>query len=263
MNIKFLIDQHIWDELPEDPDAAFAHIVGHAQARADDRFRELKRNAEDFDSERPDYTALNDAQYGYMSTMLGVAKGLNVPVFEAYHLPSPRDFDNDYFRRFTSDLNHFLAQHAARAAVRGRQLSVKLEGKPAESVRAYLGSLKEAVDAANLSDSKKAALHQKLKEFEAELDGGKRINVLKVTLLAMEIMAVPGGLWASADVVGRLTTQIIRSFGEAKAVEDESKRALLPAPDQKALTGATYDEEKPSRFKAPKESYDLNDDIPF
>lgn len=261
MNIQNLVDPQVWEQLPEDPDAAFAFVVGFAQDRADRRFLDLKRAAEDLDGEHPDYTALRDAQYGFMSSLIGVATGLEVGSFENYHLPSPGDFDNDYFRRFTSDLNHFLAQHAARSAVRGRQLSVKLEGKPAESVRSYLASLKEAVDTASMSDAKKASLHKKLKDFEAELDGGKRVNVVKVTLLAMEIMAVPGGLWASGEVVARLTTQMIRSFGEAKAVEDEAKLALLPSPDQKAIEGPTYDDPKPSRFRTA--SYDLNDDIPF
>lgn len=198
-----------------------------------------------------------------MSSLIGVAKGLEVSAFEDYHLPAPGDFDNDYFRRFTSDLNHFLAQHTARSALRNRQLSVKLEGKPAQNVRTYVSRLREAVDAANISDAKKSALHKKLKEFEDELDGGKRINILRVTLLAMEILAVPGGLWASSDVVAKLTTNVIQALGEAKAVENELKAALLPAPDQKAITGPTYDEAKPTRFRNPPESYDLNDDIPF
>ena len=263
MNIYNLIDEGVWETLPEEPDAAFTRVVNLAQARADERFIDLRRIAEDHDNERPDYTALQDAQYGFMSSLIGVAKGFEVSAFESYHLPAPGDFDNDYFRRFTADLNHFLAQHAARSAVRSRQLSVKLDGKPAQSVRAYVVSLRDAVDAANLSDSKKAALNKKLEEFQNELDGGNRISLLKVTRLAMEILAVPGGLWASGEVVAKLTTNIIQSFGEAKAVEDEAKTALLPAPDQKAITGPTYEEPKPSRFSVPRESYDLNDDIPF
>jgi hypothetical protein len=252
MNIDELLGPLDWEDLPEDPDDAFAHVLKIAQRSAAPEFDRLRGHA----SQSNDFTALYDSQLGYLSSIVGVAKGLGVQAFADYHIPDARDFDEQYYRRFLSDVNHFSAQAAARRAIRSRQLSVRLEPKVADSIRSYVHHLKDAIDQANMSDAKKANLHSKLKAFEQELDGGKRINVLRVSLLVMEIIGIPGSLWATGEVAQRLGHNIIQAIADAKHEEVENRVSLEVEP-RLALAAAVHEE------RSPQASRVLDDDIPF
>jgi hypothetical protein len=91
----------------------------------------------------------------------------------------------------------------------------------------------------------------RLSEFEAELDK-KRLNLLAVTVLAITFLGAPGALWSSADVASKLLTNILRVVGEAKSVDDATRR--LPSSEAPmAITGPRPEETRS----------DLDDEIPF
>lgn len=85
--------------------------------------------------------------------------------------------------------------------------------------------------------------------------------MLAVSLIVMEILGIPGSVWGSYEVVKKLSTSAMACVGEAKIVEDEERAARLPSPHLK-ITQASYQEPKPTPSYR-KETYDLNDDIPF
>lgn len=78
-----------------------------------------------------------------------------------------------------------------------------------------------------------------------------------MTKLAFVILAVPGSVWASYDVVTKLTNNVLQAVGEAKAVDDEN-RQLPPVQGPAALL-------PPRKNPKPREtvSDDLDDEIPF
>jgi len=256
MNIDELLDPVDWEDLPEDADDAFAHVVRIAQRSAAPEFERLRVHANAND----DYGALYDAQLGYLSSLIGVAKGLGVTAFADYHIPDARNFDQDYYRRFLADINHFSAQAAARRAIRSRQLSVRLEVKVVDSIRSYVHHLKDAIDQANMSDAKKANLQSKLKAFEHELDGGKRINILRVSLLVMEIIGIPGSVWATGEVAPKLGHNIMQAIADARHVEAENKASVEVEP-KKAITAAVHEQRPAQGSRA--HDLGLYDDIPF
>ena len=85
-----------------------------------------------------------------------------------------------------------------------------------------------------MTEAKRQGLLNKLDAFERELEK-RRVGILAVTLLTFEILAIPGGTWASAEVAQKLVTNVMQVIAEAKAKEDETRQ--LPARDlPKALT---------------------------
>ncbi|RYF29839.1 MAG: hypothetical protein EOO23_06475 [Comamonadaceae bacterium] len=256
MNIAELILPEEWAELPDDDEEAFARIITLAQPR----LRERVQSAQEWAERSNDWSGVTDAQHGFMSSLIGVAKGYKIDAFADRHMPRPGDWDDNSNREFQSELNHFVAQVTARSAIRSRQSSVAMDLKSKDRLRAYLHGLKTEIDKSNLSEPKKIALLERLAAFEKELDG-RRINVLAVTLLVMQIVGIPGSVWASHEVVQRLAGNVIQCVGEAKIVEDEAAAARLPVPLLQ-ITAVKFDDPKPAP-KLSRETYDLNDDIPF
>lgn len=256
MNISELVLAEEWADLPEDNEEAFARIITLAQPRLRDRVQAAQEWAEKSD----DWSAISDAQHGFMSSLIGVAKSYNIEALADRHMPRPSDWDNNSNREFQSDLNHFVAQVTARSAIRSRQASVAMDVKSKDRLRSYLHGLKVEIDKSELSEPKKAALLERLAAFEKELDG-RRVNVLAITLLVMQIAGIPGSVWASHEVVQRLTGNVIQCVGEAKIVEDEAIAARLPSPPLQ-ITMAEYEKPTPASGLS-SASYDINDDIPF
>ena len=110
-----------------------------------------------------------------------------------------------------------------------------------------------------MTSAKREALAKKLDAFEAELEK-RRLSILAVTRVAMEILALPGGVWASAELAPKLITNIMQTVAEAKAAETET-RQLPPAAPPKALSAPRAPEPEPQRRGGFAD--DLDDEVPF
>lgn len=251
MNVQDFLELSDWDDLPDNPEEAFARVVRIVQAPASRELERLRNLAEQTES----YSALLDAQFNYMNSMIGLAKGFEVPLFATYEIPNPYDFDERTFRGFQADISHFTAQVQGRSVRRNQQLSVSFEGRSDDAVRGYLHHLKLAVDKAGISEAKKRDLHDRLIQFETILNGKRRLNIMEVTLFAMEIMAIPGGLWATGEVGSALAHKLIQAVAEQKA--QSAERAAIQSSSNKPLSISA-----PSH-SARQQTHDLNDDIPF
>lgn len=78
--------------------------------------------------------------------------------------------------------------------------------------------------------------------------------MLAVTLFTFEILAIPGGTWASAEVAQKLVTNVMQVVAESKAKEDETRQ--LPAKDAPKVLS-------PPRTIPGTTASNLDDDIPF
>lgn len=247
MNVFDFVTQDEIDDLSEDPHLAFMTFVRHAQRRLNEYTRELG-------SDQDDWYLRNEAQYGFQNVVIAAAKRFGIEPFVSLSVPRIDDYNqrgSEDYRQFKADLDHYMTQLIIDNSIRGRHESVILASELKDRIRTYIHGLKTAIDQSEFPESKRATLFKKLTEFEKELEK-RRLNLLAVTKLLVSIMAVPGALWASYDIVSRLTGNILQAVGEAKAADDENRQlppteqpaALLP-PREERVRGASLDDEVP------------------
>lgn len=240
------------DDLPDDPRSALIEIVRTAQRRLGNRVGGLDGNDEYQWQEK------QDAYLGFMTVVIASAQRLEVEPFASMTVPNLNEFGYGDFRQFRFDLNHYMAQMMLDASIRGRRDSVAIPEKTMDDIKAYLNGLRQCIAAASISDAKRQALIDRLEEFEKEL-AKRRLSLMAVTLLSVQLLAIPGSLWASYDIAAKLVTNIMASVAEAKAAEDESRR-LAPVEPQKQLMAPNRTEPVAKGYRR---SLDDDDEIPF
>jgi hypothetical protein len=253
MNIFDFITQDELDELPEDSNMAFATFVRIAQGR----LANCLRNEEGQDGS---WQVIQEARYGFINVVVAAAKRYEIEPFSSLEVPRLDKFTDGDHRQFKADLDYYMTQLLLDNSIRGKRESVTIPIETKERIRTYIHRLKEAIDSADVTDAKRAALLDKLAEFEKELEK-RRLNLLAVTKFAMAILATPGSIWGSYEIVQKLTSNVLQAVGEAKAVDDETRqlspidlpRALMPPRKDVSPTGPS------SQGLGP----DLDDEIPF
>lgn len=251
MNFFDFIKQEELDDAPEDPALAFTYLVTIAQRRLSEETKSL--NGEDQYS----YQVLEEARHGFMNVVIALAKVYKVEPFASLEVPRHQEFGSGVHRQFKLDLDHYMTQLLVSNSIRGRQDSVLIPPKMKDKIRSYIHGLKQAIDQSELSDAKRSALHAKLAEFEKELEKS-RLTLIAVTRITIAILAVPGSLWASYELVQKLANNVLQTVGEAKVADDEN-RQLAPAPPRAALSPPR----KEDGFPQAKQGDDLDDEIPF
>jgi len=260
MNIFDFITKEELDDLPDDPRLAFSEFVRLSEHRL------LERTAKFNDDSESSWRLVEEARHSFMNIVVAAAKRYQIEPFTTLDVPRIADFGYDTHRQFKADLDHYMTQLLIENSARGKRDTVFIENKPKDSIRGYLYGLRTCIEKSNLNDSKKEKLFKKLNEFETELDR-KRVNILAVTKLTLEILALPGGVWESSEMVHKLTTNVLQTVGEAKVAEEES-RALPSAAPSVALSPPRQEEANPKQLSPPTSSGwalppNFDDEIPF
>ena len=123
-------------------------------------------------------------------------------------------------------MDYLLVQLQLDDSIRSRRYSVEILPTTKDKIRNYIKALRECIEKSNLTDAKKDSLLHKLDDLESELEK-KRLSVLAVALVALQLMAIPGEMWHSAEITHKLVDQIMANVGQSQVVEHESRR--LPA----------------------------------
>lgn len=134
---------------------------------------------------------------------------------------------------------------------------MRIPDKVKDRIRSHLSALRDCIDGSAIDARKRKKLLSRIDEVERELDR-RRTSIAAAALLTMEVLALPGGVWASADVATKLTTTVLQVIGEAKAKEEEAKQ--IPDTEAIALSpprAPSSADPKPSRVDV------IDDDIPF
>jgi hypothetical protein len=254
MNIFDFITQEEIEDLPDDdPHVAFTTFVRIAQRRLGERTAKIDA------SEQDGWNELEEARHGFMNVAIAAAKKYKIEPFASLSVPRLENFDHQVHRQFKADLDHYMTQLLLDNSSRAKRDSVTISPELKTSIRTYLHHLREAIDKADdLTDARKRVLLQKLAEFEAELEK-RRLSLLALTLMAITILGAPGSLGATADIAGRLITNIMKVVGEAKLADDEVRK--LPSSETPmAITGPRKDD--PNLIAKPNRP-SLDDEIPF
>lgn len=242
------------DELPDDPRMAFTDFVTLAEKRLSERVRDLE-SRQDEDGWRE----ANECRHAFVNVVIAAGKRFMIDEFSALELPLVDQFSYNDYTELKAKIDHYITQVALDTSIRLKSYSTIIPDNSKDRIRSHLHHLGEAIESSGLSDAKKEKLHKILSEFETELEK-RRLSWLAVARLTYEILAVPGTLYASSEVVTKLITNINQTVAEAKAVEDET-RAIPNEPTSFALT--------PPKTPKPKPQTDFgfgkptDDEIPF
>jgi hypothetical protein len=231
MNVFDFITQEEIDDLPDDdPQLAFMTFVRIAQRRLGDAV------AEHDDGSQDGWERINDARHGFMNVVIAAAKKYEIEPLASMEVPRLNKFGAPEHQQFKADLDHYFTQLVLDNSSRAKHDSVFVSPELKESIRKYEYNLRRLIEKADdIDEAIRQALLRRLSEFEAELDK-KRLSLLNVSLLAITLLGAPGALWASADVATKLVTNILRTVGEAKRIEDAQRQLPSPEPP-KAITG--------------------------
>ncbi|HYI63927.1 MAG TPA: hypothetical protein VEW71_03475 [Allosphingosinicella sp.] len=253
MNVFDFITQDELDDLPhDDANLAFTAFVRHAQRR-------LSEHTSGIDgSDQEGWQEIQDARAALMNVVIAAAKRYAIEPFASMEVPRMKEFSFEDHQQFKADLDHYMTQLVLDNAIREQGNSVPLSPKAKDNIRKYVHGLRTCLGNAELTDAKRSKLMAKLAEFEAELDK-RRLSFLAVTRITLEILALPGGVWATGDMVQKLVTNVLQIVAEAKAADDEA-RQLPPATAPVALSPPRA---PTASQRAPAFDADLDDDVPF
>lgn len=216
--------------------------------------RKLSDKVKGYDPEiESEWREIEDLRYSFMNVVLAAAKQFEIEPFLSMEVPKQSRFGNADHIQFKSDLDHYVTQLILNNSSRSKRESVEVLPKTKDQLRTYVSGLRQCIENGNMTDAKRESLLNKLDAFEAELEK-RRLNMMTVARFAYFVLSVPGTMWASVDITHKLTTSIMQTVAEAKAVEDKNKRLpsvtipkALSAPraDPASLFGNSLDDEVP------------------
>lgn len=256
MNIFDFVTQEELDDLPEDDHLAFSVFVRHALGRLCEATDKIDG------SEEYEWRLIQEWRYDFMNVVLAAAKRFGIEPFASMHMPGVGSFDDNTHRQFKADLDFYMTQLAIDNTLRDRRDSVQMSDSAKERIRNYIHELRQCVDKANLSESRRDSLLRKLAEFEAELER-RRLSLLAMTRVALEIMMIPGGLWASHQIATKLVTNVLQTVAEEKIVDDQNRKLPPITPPEKLLPPRPVAPEPRSRPAPATFDNDLDDEVPF
>jgi hypothetical protein len=255
MNVFDFVSQEELDDLPEDDHLAFAIFARHAQRRLAEATDKID-GSEDYG-----WRLIEEWRYDFMNVVLAAAKRFGIEPFATMQMPTTNNFGDAVHRQFKADLDFYMTQLAIDNTLRDRRDSVHLSQTAKERIRNYVHELKQCIDKADLGESRKEALLKKLAEFEAAVEG-RRLSLLAVTRITLEIMMIPGGLWASQQIATKLMNNVMQTVAEEKMVDDQKRQLPPVAPPQKLMPprDAIIETKRPQPAAF---DTDLDDDVPF
>ena len=258
MNIFDLLTEDEIADVADDNSVAFVQLVRAAQKRVKDRIRELSWEDEH------DREEIQRAQYGFMTTMIGLGRSLEIAPFATMDVPRFDEFNYAVERQFSADLDHYMAQLVMGTALKGRSHAVGLSGGAKERIRTLIHHLKDAIDNAEMPEGKRELLHRKIAEFEAAL-GKPRLSLWAASRVMLEIMSISANVVGLADstTFHKVIHNVMQVVAESKAAEDEQRQLPSPEAIPKAILPARAEARKPKRTTALEDFESGLDDIPF
>jgi len=249
MQIYDFITEEEIEELPDEEEAAFLTFVKIARRRLAEATSRIDPNDE------RDWLELNEARHGFMNVVTAAARRYGVKPFATMDVPRLNQFGSDDHNQFKADLDHYMTQLLLSDGLRTKRDSVALSEAARSRIRSHLHHLREQIDKEEMPSQKREELLKKLVAFEDALDK-KRLSLLALTRITVEILAVPGALAGSYDIATKLLTNVIQTVAQEKGIESErptrieKPAAILPA--------------RPSETSSQlKKQKDFDEDIPF
>jgi predicted RNA-binding protein with PIN domain len=241
-----MLDDELLDSLPEDTDEGLAKLYRYLKSDIEQRRETAEMNQQNFNLEEARRTLLN--------TLSAYVSAHAIPVqldIETFPLNS-ESFDA-FFIRAIETIEFYIAKTSFERSAReksGNSAIYVLSASLKREIHHHLGSVRELIAEAELSDTKRIALSKKLNAFAEEVDRNKtRVESLASAIIWTRKESVEG-VRGLEPIVEKLD-KMFQSFSKATEffkLPSGDKPKQLPPP--------------PKRIEGPKNDFGKADD-PF
>jgi hypothetical protein len=243
---RMISDDELVD-LPDDPELAFVQCERKLRNRLLDSLRE----SEGYD--------IASYKLEYINHVVAIARGLNLPFFDNYNVPTVEKNIESFYTQFLQDVDHFTVQIRMRHARRSKLYSVALDRATKQKIRHYLDQIKLVVDDSRVFQRKKEALYSKINALADELDRD-RTRFDAAMALVLEVSATAGEAVENLEPARKWIDSIARLLGRAKEAENTAAPRLPGPMERKRIEPPR----RPAEEEKSTEMFDdLDDEIPF
>jgi DNA-binding transcriptional regulator YbjK len=218
----FLSDEEI-ENLPTDDHAAFLQFVKLSRRSLSEQTRNLD------DNDEHQWRHIQEARHGFMNVVTAAAKRYQVEPFASLVVPRLKNYGSDEHREFISDLDHYMTQLVLSDAMRSKRDSIVLSENAKSKIRTHLHHLRESVANSDLPEEKRDRLLQKLLAFESEIEK-RRLSIFAVGMVTLEVLAIPGAMAGSYDIVNKMLAHVLHTVAEEKTIQDDRQPMYVEPP---------------------------------
>lgn len=245
------------DELDALPPGIAGFVAYEALCR--DRLRDALQNYSDQDDD-------SEPRQSYLTKVLSAAEHYDVPVLVDVDFEVDGNYNDSYAKRLFQTIDREITKLRLKT-ISDRKGTAVIEAPQKLKVEHLIGQLRTRIADSELEDRTKTKLYKKLDELMAIMKGKPTLQATMVTIASIftainqgqaAIIKLPDTISAIAEIFGHA-----QEDAEAKALEYKSPRRIENHSEDSYDAGSSA---KPTPTPKPslhRESYDLNDDIPF
>ncbi len=232
-----MLEPSDYEDLPEDPSAAFVHL----ETKARERLTELIRTSGD------NFNYDQELRREYMNRVLAAASVYKVNLsFDDLNTISTATYDE--YMKFIHEIDRYSTIFHIENSRRNRKYSVALDASTKARLHHHLNQMKDVVRDLDISEVRREAFYSCIADLEAEINRNRsRMEAIGSALVSYCQYVGEGA--ENLNPLVKILERVAAALGKAKETEIETDRRL-PAP------------KIPKRIEHRKKPIDT-DEIPF
>lgn len=230
-----------YEDLPDDPEAAFLQLEDYFKDECDSRLRAAERD------DRTDVIYVD-----YIAQVLAAIGALGLEAQFKSDVPSIEDVNYNTYLNFNKDVMHYRTMLKIRKSQRTQGYSVQFDETAKRKVHHHLDQVLEIFNKLEVEETKREKLISRLSDLQGEVNQ-PRSRFDRFAALSMEVSGVVGDAVERTKVI-ELLDAIGRVFWGAQT----EKQKQLPPPTRPK----TIEPPRP-KIEPRKPASDMDDDIPF
>jgi hypothetical protein len=228
-----------FEDLPDDPEAAFLILEEHFREECDVQLREAGQD-----------TRTDVIHVAYIAQVLGAITALGLEAEFRSEVPSIENVTYNTYLDFNKDVMHYRTMLRIRRGQRRQGYSVQFDDNARRKVHHHLDQVLEIFNKLEVEDTKREKLISRLNDLQAEVNQ-PRTRFDRFAALSIEVSNVVGDMIDKTKVLDLLDA-VARVFWGAQT----ERQKQLPPPSRPRI-------EPPKPKIDSRKSSDMDDDIPF
>jgi hypothetical protein len=152
-------DADPFEDLPEDPEAAFLRLEEHFRAECDRRLAEAGKD------ERTDVIHVD-----YIAQVLGAINALGLEAEFKSEVPSIETVDYHTYLNFNKDVMHYRTMLRIRGSLRAQGYSVQFDENAKRKIHHHLDQVLDIFNKLEVEDTKRERLIDRLNDLQSEVN---------------------------------------------------------------------------------------------